>query len=98
MSRISGTYGSHPDTGMDFHELLTAYYLGAIIVNTHGRRFVNESLSYKTLGTACLGQPKAWASKSSMPQSGTVHTRDVRSNSSSFGSVDGPIVGVQGVD
>ncbi|MEU3274422.1 FAD-dependent oxidoreductase [Saccharomonospora sp. NPDC006951] len=57
MSCVAGTYGSHPDTGEDFHELLTAYYLGAIIVNTRGRRFVDESQSYKVLGREVLGQP-----------------------------------------
>ncbi|WP_413250205.1 FAD-dependent oxidoreductase [Sinomonas flava] len=57
MSFISGTFGSHPETGIEFHELLTANYMGAIIVNTAGRRFVDESLSYKTLGAACLAQP-----------------------------------------
>lgn len=56
MSFVSGTYGSHPDTG-DVHELLTAYYMGAIIVNVHGRRFIDESESYKTLGRAVLDQP-----------------------------------------
>ncbi|MBB2504403.1 FAD-dependent oxidoreductase [Amycolatopsis echigonensis] len=58
MSAVCGTYGSHPDTGIEFHELLTAYYLGAIIVNTAGRRFVDESISYKSLGAACLAQPE----------------------------------------
>ncbi|MCD4852638.1 FAD-dependent oxidoreductase [Arthrobacter sp. AK01] len=58
MAYISGTYGSHPATGMDFHELLTAYYMGAIIVNKHGRRFTDESQSYKTLGAATLTQPE----------------------------------------
>lgn len=57
MGYISATYGSHPDTGIEFHELLTAYYMGAIIVNKDGRRFVDESQSYKTLGSACLKQP-----------------------------------------
>lgn len=57
MAFISGTYGSHPDTGEDFHELLTAYYLGAIVVNRHGRRFVDESQSYKILGREVLKQP-----------------------------------------
>lgn len=55
MSAISGTYGSHPDTA-DEHELLTAYYMGAIIVNRGGRRFVDESQSYKTLGRAVLDE------------------------------------------
>lgn len=57
MGYVAGTYGSHPETGEDRHELLCAYYLGAIIVNTEGRRFVDESLSYKVLGDACLRQP-----------------------------------------
>jgi fumarate reductase flavoprotein subunit len=55
MSFVSGTYGSHPDTG-DMHELLTAYYMGAIIVNRSGERFVDESQSYKTLGRAVLDE------------------------------------------
>ncbi|UVJ41375.1 flavocytochrome c [Arthrobacter sp. CJ23] len=58
MSFVSGTYGSHPDTGEDFHELLTAYYMGAVIVNKHGRRFVDESQDYKTLGRVVLDQPE----------------------------------------
>ncbi|MBN9177497.1 MAG: FAD-dependent oxidoreductase [Microbacterium sp.] len=53
MSFVSGTYGSHPDTG-DVHELLTAYYMGAIIVNRGGERFTDESQSYKSLGRAVL--------------------------------------------
>lgn len=57
MGYVAGTYGSHPETGEDRHELLCAYYLGAVIVNTGGRRFVDESLSYKVLGDACLRQP-----------------------------------------
>lgn len=55
MSFISGTYGSHPDTG-EVHELLTAYYLGAIIVNRAGERFTDESQSYKTLGRVVLDE------------------------------------------
>lgn len=58
MGYVAGTYGSHPETGDEFHELLTAYYLGAIVVNTDGRRFVDESQSYKVLGRACLSQPE----------------------------------------
>lgn len=55
MSFVSGTYGSHPETG-DVHELLTAYYMGAIIVNRSGERFTDESQSYKTLGRAVLDE------------------------------------------
>ncbi len=57
MELLSGTYGSHPLTTMDEHELLTAFYMGAIMVNTLGRRFVDESISYKQLGTAVLREP-----------------------------------------
>lgn len=57
MGYIAGTYGSHPDTSIEAAELLYAYYLGGIIVNSKGRRFADESLSYKTLGDACLRQP-----------------------------------------
>lgn len=57
MSYITATYGSHPETGEEFHELLTAYYMGAIIVNKDGNRFVDESQSYKTLGREVLKQP-----------------------------------------
>lgn len=57
MGQIKGTFGTHPTTGSDRHELLLAYYAGAIIVNREGRRFVDESLTYKILGEACLKQP-----------------------------------------
>lgn len=56
MGYASGTYGSHPLTGDDEHELLTAFYMGAIIVNEQGKRFVDESVSYKTIGSAALEQ------------------------------------------
>jgi fumarate reductase flavoprotein subunit len=38
--------------------LVSAMYRGAIIVNRAGRRFVNESVSYKTIGDRCLEQPE----------------------------------------
>jgi fumarate reductase flavoprotein subunit len=37
--------------------LLMAIYRGALAVNSEGRRFVNESRSYKEIGGACLKQP-----------------------------------------
>ncbi|RLV50353.1 FAD-dependent oxidoreductase [Nocardioides mangrovicus] len=58
---VSGTFGSHPDTGEEEHELLTAFYLGAVILNRAGERFVDESLTYKELGQAVLRQPGAMA-------------------------------------
>ncbi|GAA4037863.1 FAD-dependent oxidoreductase [Arthrobacter methylotrophus] len=54
MAYVTATYGSHPDTGEEFHELLTAYYMGAIVVNTAGKRFMDESQSYKVLGREVL--------------------------------------------
>ena len=57
VGHVSGTYGQHADTNDDEHELLTANYLGAILVNSRGERFTDESESYKVLGSAVLGQP-----------------------------------------
>lgn len=57
MGYVTGTYGSHPDTGPEENELLCSFYLGGIIVNLDGRRFVDESLSYKAIGDVCLRQP-----------------------------------------
>lgn len=58
MGQIRGTFGTHPECTTEQHEILLAFYLGAIIVNLGGRRFVDESQSYKVLGDACLGQPQ----------------------------------------
>lgn len=53
---INGTFGKHPtDTGNDHS--LQAVYKGAIAVNQDGQRFVDESISYKLLGAACMEQP-----------------------------------------
>jgi fumarate reductase flavoprotein subunit len=57
IGHVAGTYGQHAETSDDEHELLTANYLGAILVNVHGQRFADESASYKVLGSAVLGQP-----------------------------------------
>ncbi len=53
---IQGTFGKHPTNHSNRHSLL-AVYKGAIAVNLQARRFVDESLSYKLLGTASLAQP-----------------------------------------
>ncbi len=58
---IKGTFGCYPVSAPTEHEILLAYYLGAIIVNLEGERFVDESISYKLLGDACLAQPGAVA-------------------------------------
>ncbi|WP_243076550.1 FAD-dependent oxidoreductase [Microbacterium sp. SS28] len=57
IGHVTGTYGQHAEATDDEHELLTANYLGAILVNAHGDRFADESESYKVLGAAVLAQP-----------------------------------------
>lgn len=39
--------------------LLNTLYRGGIVVNSRGRRFVDESISYKLVGQICLEQPAA---------------------------------------
>ena len=41
--------------------LLMPIYRGGIAVNLHGRRFTDESRSYKEIGAACLNQPQGVA-------------------------------------
>lgn len=61
MGQIRGTFGTHPDCSPERHEILLAFYLGAIIVNQQGRRFIDESKSYKQLGDAGLQQSQGLA-------------------------------------
>jgi len=58
---VKGTFGNHPDAGPEEHTALLGVYKGAIAVNRLGQRFADESVSYKTLGDACLRQPGAIA-------------------------------------
>lgn len=58
MDQIKGTFGCGPKRSGDEAEILFSNFAGAIIVNTEGRRFVDESKSYKLLGDACLAQPE----------------------------------------
>ncbi len=61
MGSIKGTFGAHADSrGCDYHALL-AFYMGGIVVDRTGRRFVNEEQPYKLLGEACLHRPGAAA-------------------------------------
>ena len=53
---IKGTYGKHPTDETNHHSCM-AVYKGAIAVNQNGKRYVNESISYKLLGDACMAQP-----------------------------------------
>lgn len=56
---VKGTFGIHPFSS-DTTGIL-AIYKGAIAVNLHGERFVDESLPYKVVGDACLEQDEAGA-------------------------------------
>lgn len=56
MAYIKGTFGKHPTDSHNNHSCL-AVYKGAIAVNQEGRRFVDESISYKLLGDAVMRQP-----------------------------------------
>ena len=58
MIYIKGTYGKHPTDETNHHSCL-AVYKGAIAVNQDGKRYVDESISYKLLGDACMQQPYA---------------------------------------
>lgn len=60
-AHIKGTFGNHPSAGTDKHLLNFPVYRGAIAVNKLGKRFVDESISYKLLGDACLQQPDKMA-------------------------------------
>lgn len=55
MAYIKGTFGKHPVDTHNNHSCL-AVYKGAIAVNQEGRRFVDESISYKLLGDAVMRQ------------------------------------------
>jgi fumarate reductase flavoprotein subunit len=61
MGFIKGTFGSHPSATPETYKPLLAIYRGAIAVNRQGKRFVNEAISYKTIGDACLKQDGAMA-------------------------------------
>jgi fumarate reductase flavoprotein subunit len=60
---VKGTFGFHPNSrkedGRNWTKL--AVYRGAIAVNREGKRYVDESKSYKLLGDAVLQQPDSIA-------------------------------------
>jgi flavocytochrome c len=56
MEYVKPSYELHV-TGDSAAEICLIFYLGAIIINRQGRRFVNESLPYKDIGMASLDQP-----------------------------------------
>lgn len=53
--------GAGPSTPVDVQTqaICMPNYVGAVMLNKEGKRFVNESLSYNDIGTAALGQPEA---------------------------------------
>jgi len=57
MNYIKATYGFAPNG--DASQKSYVYYNGGIIVNKDGKRFVDESLSYKLIGDKALVQPEA---------------------------------------
>jgi fumarate reductase flavoprotein subunit len=59
---IKGTFGIFPfRSSAEEGTGILVVYKGAIAVNGHGERFINESLPYKVLGDACLAQPESLA-------------------------------------
>lgn len=62
MGEVKGTFGAHATDCNNGQEIMLLFYRGAIIVNRSGRRFVDESVSYKLIGDACLMQdePVSW--------------------------------------
>lgn len=44
---VKPTFGTHPQNGPERHEMMFGFYCGAVVVNASGRRFMDESLSYK---------------------------------------------------
>lgn len=68
MGWVSGTFGAalpgYPDLTPRDEEppgLLFPIYSGAVAVNLQGRRFADESASYKVIGKLCLDQPRGVA-------------------------------------
>jgi fumarate reductase flavoprotein subunit len=84
MGFVAGTFGAslagYPEPQPEATEpvILMAMYRGAIMVNRDGRRFADESQSYKVLGKACAQQPGAVAiqvfDQRTMEQSATAPT------------------------
>lgn len=62
MGQIKGTYGAHATECNNGQEILLMFYRGAIIVNRAGKRFVDESISYKLVGEAAMiqAEPVSW--------------------------------------
>ncbi|MEO5672765.1 MAG: FAD-dependent oxidoreductase [Ramlibacter sp.] len=64
MGYVAGTFGGavpYPDLpdkdGLENHPLVFAMYAGAILVNTQGERFADESQNYKSISAVASAQP-----------------------------------------
>lgn len=82
MDYVKGTFGKHPTDETNDHSL-QAVYKGAIAVNQDGRRFVDESISYKLLGDAVMAQP--WHTAYQIMDQGIFDTGDDRVRILDFG-------------
>ena len=82
MAYVKGTFGKHQTDETNDHSL-QAVYKGAIAVNQDGRRFVNESISYKLLGDAVMAQP--WHTGYQIMDQGIFDTGDDRVRILDFG-------------
>ena len=82
MAYVKGTFGKHPTDETNDHSL-QAVYKGAIAVNQGGKRFVNESISYKLLGDAVMAQP--WHTGYQIMDQGIFDTGDDRVRILDFG-------------
>jgi fumarate reductase flavoprotein subunit len=59
MSYIKATFGFDLQAKTIAEDFTLIFYQGGIIVNREGKRFVNESISYKLVGDAALAQTDA---------------------------------------
>jgi len=59
MPYIKATFGFDLEAKTITEDIAAVFYHGAIIVNKEGKRFYNESKSYKLIGDACLIQTGA---------------------------------------
>jgi fumarate reductase flavoprotein subunit len=59
MPYIKATFGFQPNATTIAEDFALVFYQGAIVVNKEGKRFVNESKSYKLVGDAALVQTDA---------------------------------------
>ncbi|MBS0284338.1 MAG: flavocytochrome c [Proteobacteria bacterium] len=82
MEFVKGTFGKHPTDETNDHSL-QAVYKGAIAINQDGRRFVDESISYKLLGDAVMAQP--WHTAYQIMDQGIFDTGDDRVRILDFG-------------